>query len=184
MSCTVTKRNPYAEVDYSPNLQTKLDRLHAASYGWALSCCGFDHDQAGDVLQSVYLKILEGKARFDGKASFRTWIFSVIHVTALEWRRKSFLRMLGLSRFERQPEAERFDPIQAVEIDDQQDAVQKALAKLPHRQSQVLHLVFYQDLTLEEAGAILGISIGSARTHYERGKKKLRSLLEISRNDQ
>ena len=41
-----------------------------------------------------------------------------------------------------------------------------------------MHLIFYQDLTIEETSATLGISIGSARTHYERGKKRLRRELE------
>ena len=41
----------------------------------------------------------------------------------------------------------------------------------------MLHLVFYQDLTIADAAEILGVSVGSARTHYERGKAQLRRLL-------
>jgi RNA polymerase sigma-70 factor (ECF subfamily) len=41
----------------------------------------------------------------------------------------------------------------------------------------VLHLVFYQDLTVEEASRILNISLGTARTHFARGKDQLRKLL-------
>jgi RNA polymerase sigma-70 factor (ECF subfamily) len=52
-----------------------------------------------------------------------------------------------------------------------------ALAELPVRQRQVLHLVFYQDLTIEEASRVLNISLGTARTHFERGKRRLREIL-------
>jgi RNA polymerase sigma-70 factor (ECF subfamily) len=52
------------------------------------------------------------------------------------------------------------------------------LATLPERQQQVLHLVFYQDLSLREAAEVLGVRVGTARVHYERGKKRLRALLE------
>jgi RNA polymerase sigma-70 factor (ECF subfamily) len=40
-----------------------------------------------------------------------------------------------------------------------------------------LHLVFYQDLTVEEASRVLNVSVGTASTHFARGKERLRSIL-------
>ena len=54
----------------------------------------------------------------------------------------------------------------------------QALAELPKRQRETLHLVFYQDLSVAEAAEVMNISIGSARRHYERGKKRLRESLD------
>src|SRR6266496_2125482 len=53
----------------------------------------------------------------------------------------------------------------------------RSLANLPLRQREALHLVFYEELSLREAAEVMGISIGSARQHYERGKKHLRESL-------
>src|SRR6266850_927764 len=75
-------------------LKVELEKLHSASFGWALSCCGRDRGEAEEVLQTVYLKILEGKARFRGEASLKTWLFAVIRKTAATEYRRNLLRKL------------------------------------------------------------------------------------------
>ncbi|MGH7615512.1 MAG: RNA polymerase sigma factor, partial [Gemmatimonadales bacterium] len=59
-------------------------------------------------------------------------------------------------------------------------ALAAALAELPPRQRQVLLLVFYHGHTVDEAAAMLRIGTGSARTHYARGKQRLRERLSRS----
>ena len=48
---------------------------------------------------------------------------------------------------------------------------------LTPRQQEILHLVFYHEMTIQEAAAIVKMPVGTARTHYERGKKNLRCWL-------
>ena len=165
-------------------LTAELEQLHAAAFGWALSCCGWDRPAAEDVLQASYLKLLDGRARFDGRSSFRTFVLGVIARTAREVRRRSALRRwLPLASLVLGPEAEdgRPDPATALARADDTTRLVRALERLSTRQRQVLHLVFYEDLTIAEAAAVAGISVGTARTHYERGKAALRKLLEKER---
>jgi Sigma-70 region 2 len=56
----------------------QLAALHLESLGWARSCCRQDAEEAENVLQAVYLKIVEGRALFDGRSTLRTWLFAVI----------------------------------------------------------------------------------------------------------
>jgi RNA polymerase sigma-70 factor (ECF subfamily) len=163
------------------HVQTRLDleRLHPASFGWALVCCGHDREEAEEVLQEVYLSVLESRARFDGRSTARTWLFAVIRRTAAARRRRGWRRRLALARwFERQPAPPPTrSPESALEAAETTSALREALARLPERQRQVLHLAFYQDLTVEEAARVMGVSLGSARTHYHRGKEAVRLLL-------
>src|SRR4030095_5461673 len=78
-------------------LKAELERLHSASFGWALSCCRRDRTEAEEVLQTVYVKILEGKARFSGESSLKTWLFAVIRKTAATEYRRRLLRSLRLT---------------------------------------------------------------------------------------
>jgi len=158
-------------------LKRELEKHHQASFGWALSCCRHNPADAEEVLQTVYLKILQGKARYRGEASLRTWLFAVIRKTAISERRKQLLR--NVTSIGSAPKSDHHSqPAVEFERSEMQRRFQQALNCLPPRQRETLHLVFYQGLSLREAADVMHVSIGSARRHYERGKKRLRDELE------
>lgn len=166
-------------------LRSRLERQHAESYGWALSCCAGDRVEAEDVLGTVYLKILEGKARYGGRAEFRTWLLAVIRKTAADVRRRNMVRRTVLSRYASRTRSESRDesPEDRIHWSRARARFRQALAALPRRQREVLQLVFYHDLAVREAAVVMGVSVGSASTHYARGKARLRKWLEESSLD-
>ena len=161
-----------------PDLRRAIERHHVECFGWALACCGRDRQEAEDVLQASYLKILDGRARFDERSSVRTWIFGVIRRTASEERRRA---LLGLRARERQrvalPVATEQPDIISLDDARRSASLVAALATLAARQREVLQLVFYHDMTIEDAARVMRVSLGTARTHYERGKARLRAQL-------
>ena len=163
------------------DLRQSLARYHTECFGWALACCGRDRAEAEDVLQTSYLKILDGRARFDARSSMKTWIFGIIRRTAAEERRRGFLRL----RIRESQGAEVPLVVEQPNIDAVDDArvsagLLAALQSLAPRQREVLQLVFYHSMTIEDAAAVMHVSLGTARTHYERGKARLRTRLEES----
>ena len=135
---------------------------------------------AEDVLQTTYLKVISGRARFDGRSSFRTWLFGVIRHTAREHARRARSQR---ERAERLAVETAAGGRAVVEADDPAERAERArvlrvaLDELPDRQREIVHLVFYQDMTIQEAADVMEVSIGSARVHYDRAKKRLRTLL-------
>ena len=163
-------------------LTSHLADLHAPSWAWALACCKHDPHEAEDVLQDVYIKLMTGRARFEGRSTFKTFLFSVVRTTAYERRRKRLKRRLLLGSWSQSPErdAERVaPPAQARSVDDarRRELVLAAMSNLSDRQREVLELVFYHDLSVEEAAAVLDMKLGTARTHYARGKKRMLDAL-------
>ena len=161
------------------DLRAALERHHAESMGWAMACCGFDRSEASDVLQDAYLKVLDGRAVFRGESSFRTWLFGVVRRTASEHRRNVFRRLSAMWRVV--PDdvvADTPDPDDTMDGRAVADRLRAAMRILPARQRQVLYLVFHEELTVEAAAGVMGISVGSARTHYARGKARVRELLQ------
>ena len=160
-------------------LRRELAARHLDAFAWALNCCRRNRFDAEEVLQTTYLKVLEGRARFDGRSTFTTWLFGVIRLTAANQRRKHWLRdlvsvRLAVEESFREPAPDTFA---GVECAQRRAALERALASLSRRQREVLLLVFYHEMTVEDAARVMSIGAGSARQHYARGKDRLREVL-------
>lgn len=122
---------------------------------------------AKDVLQQAYLKILEGQAKLKDASKAKTWLFSIIRYTAIDEIRKAG-KVISLT--------DSYDP---VEINEEIDATdyEGIIKHLPEMQREVILMVFYHQMTIAQSAEILQIGLGTARTHYDRGKKKLKELI-------
>lgn len=148
-------------------LEHILKQFHRDAFLWARQCCHFDDELAKDMLQQSYLKILEGNAKLKNPQKTKTWLFSIIRYTCIDELRKSG-KTTSLD--------ESYEP---VELEEQIDCTdyEGIIRKLPEMQKEVILAVFYHQMTISESAEILQISVGTARTHYERGKKKLKELI-------
>jgi RNA polymerase sigma factor (sigma-70 family) len=159
-------------------LERDIEELHPASYSWALGCCRRNRDDAEEVLQNVYVMVLEGRARFDGRSSLKTWLFAVIRRASLAHFRTRWLREARLIKwFGANEEPQTGDGSGELEASQTAAQLLAALSQLPRRQREVVELVFYHDMTVDQAAVVMGVGAGSARVHYDRAKKRLRILL-------
>ena len=154
------------------DLDQNLAQHHERCFAWAMSCCGWNRAEAEDVVQTTYLKVLDGRARFAGRSSFGTWLLGVVRRTAQERRRQAWRR-----DWLRRSRAEELAPSPPPALSAESETLRRELAALPQRQRQVLHLVFYTELSIAESAEVMGVSVGTARTHYERGKRRLRERI-------
>lgn len=162
-------------------LKEEIAMLHQASFQWALRCCDGRREEAEDVLQTAYLRVLEGRSPFRGRSALKTWLFAVVRRTAAaRWRRRARRESLAARWLPALPASSGTPPgpAEAAVRGERAERIRKALGCLSRRQLQVLDLVFYHDLTLGETAEVLGLSAGSVRVHYHRGKERLRSWLE------
>ena len=163
-------------------IEKQLAQLHPSAFGWAMLCCGRDRELASDVLQETYCRIVGDNASFSNKSKFSSWVFGIIrNVTHEELRRRKRQRK-KLEAYARSVAGKHLIDTGRANIEECQlaDQLSATMEKLSDRQREILHLTFYQNLTIEQAADVLGISIGAARQHYQRAKAAMRRKLEMN----
>jgi RNA polymerase sigma-70 factor, ECF subfamily len=155
-------------------------RHHAGLYRWALALSGREPSEAMEIVQTTYLEVLEGRADLSRARDPRAFLFGVARRVAASRRRRGGVIGRLLGKVKEQETVAPPAPTPETEVALSEDAlrVRRALEELPPRQLEVTTLVFQEGLTVEEAADAMGVSVGSARTHYHRAKERLRKTLE------
>jgi RNA polymerase sigma-70 factor (ECF subfamily) len=162
-------------LDNNPHIsRSALEAIHSQVYGWALSRCDFDHATAEDLMQQAYVELLSGNARFDNKSTLRTFVFSVVQNLARSRFRRVSSRLRLVKKYHRESIVEHVETTELA-VD---DGIWRAVRALPARQRDIIELVFCRELTIEQASAVMGVTTGTGRVHYDRAKKALRKRLQ------
>lgn len=166
-------------LDNNPEIsRSALEAIHSQVFGWALSRCDYDRSTAEDLMQQAYVELLSGAAKFQGKSTLKTFVFSVVQNLA----RSRYRRIASRLRLVRQHAATQEEAYTQQETRDVGD-IWRAVKALPERQRDVIELVFCRDMTIEQAAMVMGVTLGTGRAHYERAKKALRQRLQMAARD-
>jgi RNA polymerase sigma-70 factor (ECF subfamily) len=134
--------------------------------------CG-DHAWADDIAQETFLTAWRKLDQFRGESRFTTWLFRVSYATFLQAARQRRSRPRLQSGAEQDEQAPRDESeFHALRLD-----LTTALMQLPEAERAALVHCYHLDLSHEEAAEVLGIPVGTVKTHVARGKIKLRELL-------
>jgi RNA polymerase sigma factor (sigma-70 family) len=133
---------------------------------------GGDGARADDLAQETFLKAYRSLASFRGQGRFQSWLFGIAYRAFLsDVRRKSESPATERQQAEApHPEAAN-DPGMRYDLE-------RALALLRPEERAALALTFGQGLPHEEAAEILQCPLGTLKTHVNRGKARLRELLQ------
>lgn len=143
-----------------------------------------DTSDADDITQETFVKVWKNLSKYDKNKSFKSWLFTIAHNTAVDWLRKkksivfsSFEDDEGKNYFENSlPDPE---PL-ADEIfskNEEVSSVKKYILELPSFYQEVLFLYYDQDMTFEEIGNILGKSLNTVKSQHRRAILKLKEKM-------
>lgn len=129
-----------------------------------------DHALADDLAQDTFIEAWRKIVQFRGEGTFAGWLARIAYRRYLMWARQRKLEPLD----------EEADIPDASPPPDQRLDLEKAMTKLSLPERAALTLCYAQDYTNEEAAEILGMPLGTVKSHVARGREKLRKLLEVA----
>ncbi len=136
-----------------------------------------DLDTAEDIVLDVFTQLVVHKNRFRFGHSLKTYLYMMARSRALDHiKHRDKLQLTELT-----PELPIADhepgPEEALISEEEKRALYRALSQLEENQRQVLHLVYFRDLTCEEATKVLKKSRKQIYNLLYRGKEALRTIL-------
>lgn len=144
-----------------------------------------DKQICDDLVQDIYIKILQSISSFRGESSRRTWLLSIArHVVIDYFRSQKSKRNYILDFFNWSEKGESIQdhlplPDEIVIKNEKVNKVYHYLDKCTSDQKSVLILRFIHSLSIQETAEILNFSISKVKTTQHRGLKVIkRHLLE------
>lgn len=154
-------------------LEALFDLAVPELYGLALWRTSSAED-AADVVQDVFVRVMEQGRRLAGVKNPKAWLLTVTHRAAVDITRR---------RRRRRAEPLEECPFLTVDDDDSERMLDAArasvlLAGLPEMHRDVIYLRHFAECTFAEIGEIVRIPKFTAASRYRNGIKKLRKLME------
>ena len=159
---------------------TQLLKSHQAQVFFQIKKMVFEHADADDIAQAVWIKVWNKLDGFKQESAFSTWLFRIAYNETLNFiaqkkRLTSKQTQRALDPSIDQPASH--DGLKETAI---QIKLERAIAELPEKQRFVFMLRYYQDFDYEKIASITGTTVGGAKANYHQAVKKMTTLLQTS----
>ncbi|HEX2451832.1 MAG TPA: RNA polymerase sigma factor [Gemmatimonadales bacterium] len=135
-----------------------------------------DPDDADDLVQEAFLRVLDRIGSFDPSRPFEPWFTRVLLNLGLDLKRKQAVRRPQLRDVDAEPGRER--PDQDVERAELGRSLRNALNRLPARQRAIVTLFELDGLSTGEVATMLNVSQVTVRWHLHQARRTLREALK------
>lgn len=154
-----------------PAASQLLAEFYERIFAYFRRLCGSDED-AADLTQKTFCKAWHSLANYHGRASFNTWLHAIAHHVHVDWRRQR-------NRLDSQSDdwwetcvADGPSPFESAAESETAHQLYALVEQLEDDQREVIHLHYYQSLSLQETADALDIATSTV-------KYRLRHALDL-----
>ena len=139
-----------------------------------------NQDDAHDMTQQAFLEAVRSFETYKGESELSTWLYGIAmnlvrnHLSRAPHRRYEFTDESELSNVI----SDSLSPAEAAEQSQQMQHLQLAMSELPESMRDVLLMVAVDELSYEEAAALLTVPVGTVRSRLSRARSTLKAKLQ------
>ena len=129
---------------------------------------------ADELVQDIWLRVLQGIGRLQDPTRFRSWLFGIAHRRLMDRLRERYTSPLDSDADADAIAADLPEPDRDLEVRE----LERGLQRLPRPEREVLSLFYLEELSLTEVAQVLAIPVGTVKSRLFRARNQLR--LEIT----
>ena len=149
--------------DFIKTVNRNKQRIYLIAFSFTKS-----KTDAEDILQNVFLKLWKHPKAFEDDIHVDKWLTAVC-VNESKNYIKSMFRKSGISLIDEEAQSE-FEHIKNLDLFN-------AVMSLPKKERAVIHLFYYEDMTVKEIAEMLKINESAVKTRLHRARKTLKLIL-------
>lgn len=138
-----------------------------------------DRRLAEEILQDTLVAVWRGANTYRGRSSVKTWIFGIARRQAHNTLRGRSLPLAVEEELRTMPVAER-GPEESLLVATVREELARNIGFLSPLHREVLDLIFFHELSYEEAAEVVGVPVGTIKSRLSNAKRALRKLLDAS----
>jgi RNA polymerase sigma-70 factor (ECF subfamily) len=136
--------------------------------------CGNESD-AQDLTQKTFVKVWSSLGSFQGRSSFSTWIHGIAHNVYVDWRRRRSVVEYQTDEWWETCVAEGPSPFEDAAEREAAHQLYAAVEQLDEDAKEVVHLHYYQGLSLKETAEVLNIATSTVKYRLREALNDLRT---------
>ncbi len=139
-----------------------------------------NREEAEEVSQDTFIKVYKALPKFKGDSKLSTWVYKVAYNTCLDRIKKNNRRQseVAIDSYTENQIKTLDNALSDLEEKEQQQTIQDCLQQLASKDSFLLTLFYYEELSLEEISQIVNMEANTVKVNIHRARKRLASILK------
>ena len=162
----------YQESERADSVRESIEKYSDMVYRLAFSMMKNKYD-ADDIHQEVFVQYISKYSTLESEEHKKAWLIRVTINTCKNWWKSAWQRKVcGL--LDGQAVAEQDESVLRWEM---QYPVVEQVRKLPQKYKSVIHLFYYEEMSIKEIAEVLELKESNVRARLTRARQKLKELL-------